>query len=191
MSALQRRVRGGAMAVAMLAACMCMPAFAHTEPANANTHPGIDIDTLAIPAPALGAAPLRVRVLRAHGDCIDLPCPVLYVNDGQDLEAVGLAETLAQLRAEGSIRPLLIVAIDMPADRLGAYGLVDRSTSRSVLVASSARPIGTHAHAYARWFIDTLVPRIDGAYRTQATPAARTVLGWSLGAAQAFDMAWQ
>ena len=116
---------------------------------------------------------------------------MLYVNDGQDMDAVRLADTLGELRDTDAIRPLLVVAIDMPADRLAAYRLTDRATARSVIVDSSAGPIGTQAHAYARWVVDTLVPHIDATYNTQRTPAARAVLGWSLGAAQAFDMAWQ
>lgn len=172
-------------------ACALLLGSATNRAHEVATASDITLDTLSIPAPGVDTAPLRVRVIRWGDDCRDVPCPVLYVNDGQDLEAVGVPGTLARLRRDDSIRPLLVVAIDMPVDRLGAYGLSDRVNARSVVVDSSAGAIGTHAHAYARWVTETLVPQIDARYRTQREPAARAVLGWSLGAAQAFDMAWQ
>ena len=189
MSPARRDACRGVLLCALVSACTVTAA--HTGPTSPAQSIDVVIDTLAIAAPTSGDPALRVRVVRIRGDCIDLPCPVLYVNDGQDLEAVQLVDTLAGLRADDAIRPVLVVAIDMPPDRLGAYGLSDRAGARSTVVDSSAGPIGTHAHTYARWMIDTLVPHVDGAYNTQRVPAARAVLGWSLGAAQAFDMAWQ
>src|SRR5207342_3793026 len=50
---------------------------------------------------------------------------------------------------------------------------------------------GTQAHAYSEWLAKTLVPTIDARYRTRTTPDARAVLGWSLGALNAFNLGWQ
>ena len=73
--------------------------------------------------------------------------PVLYLNDGQDREAVALADTLARLTAQGTIRPPIVVAIDMPKDRMGAYGLSDRKDGHSIVAQTKYGPVGTQAHA--------------------------------------------
>jgi enterochelin esterase-like enzyme len=150
-------------------------------------------DTLQVEAPGVAPAPLRVRVLLPpHYDAkAAIGYPVLYVNDGQDMEAVDLQATLASLYAQGTIRPAIIVAIDMPPDRMGAYGLSDRAQSRSVVAQTKYGPVGMHAHAYSEWLVKTLVPMIDARYRTRTAPDGRTVLGWSLGALNAFNLGWQ
>lgn len=117
--------------------------------------------------------------------------PVLYLNDGQDREAVALAATLARLTAQGTIRPPIVVAIDMPKDRMGAYGLSERKDGHSIVAQTKYGPVGTQAHAYSQWVATTLIPAIDARYRTRTTPDARAVLGWSLGALNAFNLGWQ
>ncbi len=117
--------------------------------------------------------------------------PVLYLNDGQDSAAVGLTAALAQLYANNAIRKLIVVAIDMPADRLGAYGLSDRSARKSTPGDSRFGAVGARAHAYSEWVAKTLVPYIDAHYRTQPAPQGRAMLGWSLGALNAFNLGWQ
>ncbi len=117
--------------------------------------------------------------------------PVLYVNDGQDRETVHLRQTLQELIAQGAIRAPIVVAIDMPRDRMGAYGLSDREHGTNVVAKTRYGGIGTQAHAYSEWVAHTLVPAIDARYRTRTTPDARAVLGWSLGGLNAFNLAWQ
>jgi S-formylglutathione hydrolase FrmB len=60
-----------------------------------------------------------------------------------------------------------------------------------VVGGSPIGPIGTRAQDYVQWLTGALVPWVDAHYRTEATPAGRTILGWSLGALNAFDVAWQ
>ncbi|MET3931896.1 putative alpha/beta superfamily hydrolase [Lysobacter sp. OAE881] len=117
--------------------------------------------------------------------------PVLYVNDGQDREAVKLRETLQQLIVSGDIRAPIVVAIDMPPDRMGAYGLSDRKAGANLVAKTRYGGIGTNAHAYSEWLAHTLVPAIDARYRTRTTPDARAILGWSLGGLNAFNLGWQ
>lgn len=117
--------------------------------------------------------------------------PVLYVNDGQDRDAVRLDATTRALVASGRIVPLIVVSIDMPPDRMAAYGLSDRARGASAPGDSRAGPVGTRAHAYAEWIAQVLVPHIDRTYRTQDGPSGRTLLGWSLGGLQAFNMGWR
>jgi len=117
--------------------------------------------------------------------------PVLYVNDGQDREAVKLRETLQQLIAAGEIRAPIVVAIDMPPDRMGAYGLSDRKAGTNLVAKTRYGGIGANAHAYSEWLAHTLIPAIDARYRTRTTPDARAIVGWSLGGLNAFNLGWQ
>lgn len=117
--------------------------------------------------------------------------PVLYANDGQDMAAVGLQPTLAGLYRLHAIEPVIVVAIDMLADRASAYGLSDRAASRSLVGGSPIGPIGTRAQDYSAWVASALVPYIDAHYRTRKSPRERAMLGWSLGALNAFNLGWQ
>ncbi|MGO4222256.1 alpha/beta hydrolase [Lysobacter sp. TAF61] len=148
---------------------------------------------LELPAPAFAPEQVKVAVYLPPGydDAGDRRFPVLYINDGQDMQAVGLESTLARLYADHAIEPVIVVAIDMLHDRMGTYGLSDRAAGASAPGTSRFGPIGTRAHDYAQWLAQTLVPYVDGHYRTQPQASARTMLGWSLGALQAFDMGWQ
>jgi Enterochelin esterase and related enzymes len=117
--------------------------------------------------------------------------PVLYANDGQDMAAVGLQSTLARLYRAHAIEPVIVVAIDMLADRVSAYGLSDRAASRSLVGGSPIGPVGTRAQDYSAWVAGALVPYVDAHYRTRKSARERTMLGWSLGALNAFNLGWQ
>lgn len=117
--------------------------------------------------------------------------PVLYANDGQDMPAVGLLPTLQSLYRQQAITPVIVVAVHMLHDRAAAYGLSDRYRARSVVGGSRIGAIGTRAQDYSNWLATQLVPWVDAHYRSQAAPQGRTVLGWSLGALNAFNVAWQ
>jgi len=150
-------------------------------------------DTLALAAPGISPRPMSVHIHLPPGYARDATTryPVLYVNDGQDWDAVGVDATLAQLYRDGAIRPVIVVAIDMPPDRMGAYGLSDPGAHRSLVANTRYGPVGAIADAYSRWVVEQLVPHVDAHYRTRPDPADRTVLGWSLGALNAFNLGWQ
>jgi S-formylglutathione hydrolase FrmB len=107
------------------------------------------------------------------------------------MRAVGLQPTLARLYGAHAIRPIIVVAVDMLADRASGYGLSDRATARSLIGGSRIGPIGTRAYDYSAWLATALVPYIDAHYRTVSTARSRAVLGWSLGALNAFNLGWQ
>ena len=161
------------------------------EPAGAGTEARIEVLHLA--APGIDPDGLRVRVfLPPDYDPATTPgYPVLYLNDGQDAEAVALRAWLDALVVSGEIRPLIAVAIDMPKDRLAAYGFSDRANARSRVAPTRVGPVGAAAHAYAEWVAKTLVPAIDARYRSDARAQGRAILGWSLGGAQALNLGWQ
>ncbi len=150
-------------------------------------------ETLMFEAPGIDAAGLRVRVMLPpdYDPASPLGYAVLYVNDGQDAEAVALRPWLDALTVSGEIAPVIAIAIDMPKDRMGAYGFSDRAAQRSLVSPLRVGAVGTQAHAYSEWVATRLVPAIDARYRTRARPEARTILGWSLGGANALNLGWQ
>lgn len=151
------------------------------------------IDTLTLAVPGLAPDGLRVRVFlpEDYDPTSRIGYPVLYLNDGQDAEAVALQATLDDMIGRGEIRPAIAVAIDMPAARMAAYGFSDRSRQRSLVATTRHGDVGAQAHAYSEWLATGLLPAIDARYRTRARAGARTIVGWSLGAASALNLAWQ
>lgn len=181
-------------------ACLC--AVLLTVPASgsaaASPHSHAQVEPRAarelhLAAPGVSPEPLRVRVWLPPGYAADPHhrYPVLYVNDGQDLEAVGLIGTLRRLARDRATRIPIVVAIDAPPDRMSAYGLSDRHARQSVVGISRYGPVGTHADQYSNWLSSTLVPWVDDRYRTLACAQGRAILGWSLGGLNAFDLGWQ
>ncbi len=140
---------------ALLLIATLVAGCAHSPPPPATTTQAVPptVDLLQVAAPGVAPAPLRVRVYLPPGYDAKaaIGYPVLYVNDGQDMEAVGLEPTLAALYAQKEIRPVIVVAIDMPPDRMGGYGLSDRQQARSVAADTKYGPVGAQAHAYSEW----------------------------------------
>lgn len=152
----------------------------------------VRIETLEQAAPGLSAKPIRVRVYLPPGyESTRVRYSVLYVNDGQDMESVGMQATLQRLYRERAIRPLIVAAIDMPPDRMAGYGLFDRAAGAAIVAPTKYGAVGANAQRYAQWLTGELVPAIDARYRTIARPAGRAILGWSLGAVSAFGIGWQ
>ncbi|MBA2079896.1 alpha/beta hydrolase-fold protein [Rhodanobacter sp. PCA2] len=116
---------------------------------------------------------------------------VVYADDGQDMPAVGLLPTLTALCRAHAIRPPIVVAVHMLRDRMGIYGLSDRAHRRSLPADTKYGPVGRRAHDYSQWLATQLVPYIDAHYRTRRDAASRSMLGWSLGGLNAFNLGWQ
>nr|WP_199045877.1 alpha/beta hydrolase-fold protein [Dyella sp. ASV24] len=178
--------RKGVMAC-LLFGLMGLAATVHG--ADSTTPPPVK---LALNAPAFAPEQINVTIYLPPGYAMsDARYPVLYANDGQDMDAVGLRDTLSTLYAQRAIRPVIVVAVDMLKDRASGYGLFDRARRRSVVGGSRIGPIGTRAYDYSAWVVNELVPYIDAHYRTQASAHGRTMLGWSLGALHAFCLGWE
>lgn len=172
-----------AMMAAWVLWCVCAvaPALADEAPIQ-----------LTLDAKAFAPEQVKVTVYLPPGYAAsDARYPVLYANDGQDMEAVGLRDTLASLYAKHAIQPVIVVAVDMLKDRASGYGLFDRTRRQSVVGGSRIGAIGLRAYDYSSWLVHELVPYIDAHYRTQASPGGRTMLGWSLGALNAFCLGWE
>lgn len=150
------------------------------------------VQKLELAAPAFAPERIHVTVYLPPGyPASTTRYPVLYANDGQDMQAVGLQATLATLYGEHAIEPVIVVAIDMLHDRASGYGLSDRRRGQSVVGGSVIGPIGLKAADYSAWIATSLVPYVDMHYRTRADARQRAVMGWSLGALNAFGLGWQ
>jgi enterochelin esterase-like enzyme len=104
----------------------------------------------------------------------------LYLNDGQDREALKLRETLATLYARQQIEPIVVVAIPTNEERLQEYGTA---------VAANSRGLGDKAADYGRFVVEEVMPYVKQNYRVQEAENT-AVLGASLGGLSAFDIAW-
>ncbi len=167
---------------------LCLSTCASTQ-AHASA---VRQEELRIEAQGLSAKPLRVRVyLPPEYAFTQARYEVLYVNDGQDMEAVGMAATLERLYARYAITRIIVVAIDMPPDRMAGYGLFDRAKGHAIAAPTRYGEVGANAQVYAQWLTQALVPTIDARYRTLAHAEGRALLGWSLGALSAFGIGWQ
>lgn len=107
--------------------------------------------------------------------------PTLYVNDGQDQEALHIRETLARLCQRRQIPPIIVVAVPTNPHRLQEYGTA---------VCPNAQYLGTQAAEYGRFLTTELMPAINQQFRTSQNPAETGIFGVSLGGLSAFDIAW-
>lgn len=108
--------------------------------------------------------------------------PLLVLNDGQDLEALGILETLAALVAAGEIVAPMVVAIPTNRERMLEYGISGHPDSGGR---------GSRAGAYSQFVRQELLPAVRERYRVSLRPATTAVLGASLGGLSAFDLAWR
>lgn len=173
------------MAIVCIALCAAWSARANE---NLHTNAGL-LQSLAVPAPAFGQSVLvQVYLPAGYAQDTERRYPTLYINDGQDSASVGLADSLQQLAMQGESQAIIAIAIPMLPDRMATYGFANRT--RSLPAQTRFGPVGLQAHAYSEWLVHTLVPAIDRQFRTQTHAEQRGILGWSLGAASAFSVAW-
>lgn len=113
----------------------------------------------------------------ASGSC---KFPALYFNDGQDMEAVRLADTLLQLYARQLIPSLIVVAIHA-GERLQEYGTAHQPDYRRR---------GSKAKQYSRFIVEELIPYIRNHYPLLEGPQFGAFAGFSLGGLSAMDIVW-
>ena len=106
---------------------------------------------------------------------------LLLFNDGQDMEAVGLENTLADLYATDQIKPLLVVGL-YPTDRMQDYG-----TAHQLDYANR----GSQAAAYTAFIKEDLLPFLEKEYQLHPQVQQRAFAGFSLGGLSAFDIVWK
>lgn len=106
--------------------------------------------------------------------------PILFLNDGQDAEALQLMERLNSTYRKSRLQPFILVAI--PAmDRMHTYGVGNQADYKGR--GSKARP-------YGLFITKELLPELKTRYRISDTPQAHTLAGFSLGGLSALDIVW-
>lgn len=107
--------------------------------------------------------------------------PVLYLNDGQDLERLHFQATLDALYASEAVHPFIVVALHANELRVQEYGT-------AALADFNGR--GSLAGAYSSFLREELLPFAQAKYQVSASPEHAVMAGFSLGGLSAFDMVW-
>ncbi|MES2109995.1 MAG: alpha/beta hydrolase-fold protein [Bacteroidota bacterium] len=108
------------------------------------------------------------------------PLNLLLLNDGQELEALQLKDTLTELTNYGRIKPVLVVAIHSGEERLQEYGTAGKPDFKKR---------GTKATLYTEFIKTELLPgisKLTGIEKFNSTVYA----GFSLGGLSALDITW-
>ncbi len=109
----------------------------------------------------------------------DIPPVLLLINDGQNLETLGLASILSKLYANDHIRPLLVVGIHAGEHRKREYG---------VIAEPDYLGRGDLAGSYASFILQELLPFMNSRYPFE--PSLHSFAGFSLGGLSAMDIVW-
>lgn len=107
--------------------------------------------------------------------------PTLFLNDGQDMPALGLAGALERLYAKKRIPEIIVVAIHANQNRMQEYGIPGRPDYKKR---------GARAQAYADFLLGELIPELRKRYKISDTSGQTAVAGFSLGGLCAFGLAW-
>lgn len=105
--------------------------------------------------------------------------PVLYLNDGQDIPRLHLAQVLDSLYARQAIRPFVLIAPHANADRIQEYGTAARADYMNR---------GSKAAAYTDFVLTELLPHARNQYYVTTDPGQSAIAGFSLGGLSAFDI---
>jgi len=105
---------------------------------------------------------------------------LLLINDGQNMEELGLAGILEDLLKAGEMEPVICVAIHTGMERKSEYG-----------TAKCADYMGRGAKAglYTRFIFEELLPFVHTTYAV-ASFKEKSFAGFSLGGLSALDIVW-
>ncbi len=107
--------------------------------------------------------------------------PVLFFNDGQDMEAIRMANILEFLYSQHKIKHIIIVAIHANHERMNEYGIASHPDYKNR---------GAKASAFTQFIENKLIPAIRQRYRCSAHISDWAYGGFSLGGLSAFDIVW-
>ncbi|HTN07662.1 alpha/beta hydrolase [Agriterribacter sp.] len=105
---------------------------------------------------------------------------LLLINDGQDMEELGLVDLLAGLYRKNEIRPLLCVGVHCGDDRKNEYGTA---------AVKDYKGRGAKAGLYTQFILDELFPFIT-AESGITVFKEKSFAGFSLGGLSALDIIW-
>ncbi|MET0637702.1 MAG: alpha/beta hydrolase-fold protein [Chitinophagaceae bacterium] len=103
---------------------------------------------------------------------------LLLINDGQNMEELGLKKILSDLYAENRIRPVLCAAIHTGADRKMEYGIASEPDYAGR---------GARAGLYTSFIVEELLDFIRSSYAIPSF-AEQAFAGFSLGGLSALDI---
>ncbi|GAB3589349.1 hypothetical protein GCM10027345_43000 [Hymenobacter daeguensis] len=124
---------------------------------------------------------VEVSILLPPASAAAAPYPVLYLNDGQDLERLGLQATLDTLYTSNALRPFVLVAPHANEQRIQEYGTA---------ASADFNGRGSLAGAYSEFVRKELLPFAQANYQASADPTQAVMAGFSLGGLSAFDLVW-
>jgi len=123
---------------------------------------------------------VTVTLLMPEEGSIAEPLNLLLLNDGQELEALKLDETLTGLYERNQLKPVLVAAIHAGNERLQEYGVAGKPDFKDR---------GNKANLYTQFIIDELLPQIKTETGIDAFDTT-AFAGFSLGGLSALDIAW-
>jgi len=104
---------------------------------------------------------------------------LLILNDGQEMEKLGVKESMERLYKEGKLLPMVIIGVEA-GDRMQEYGVTDKPDYLGR---------GSKAGLYDAFINDELYPyakKKSGVRKFQSV----VIAGCSMGGLSAFDIAW-
>lgn len=105
---------------------------------------------------------------------------LLLINDGQDMEALGLETILSGLYARHAISPLLCAAVHAGKERKKEYGIANHPDYLGR---------GNKADRYTSFIMEELLPFIKTNYAIESF-REKAFAGFSLGGLTALDIVW-
>jgi len=107
--------------------------------------------------------------------------PLLLFNDGQEMEAIHLKQTLERFYESDEMLPIVVAGL-FPQNRMGEYGTAGTLDYKGR---------GQLAEKYTQFIIEELLPHLQENYQTTAQAELRAFAGFSLGGLSAMDIVWK
>lgn len=140
---------------------------------------GVMVETVTLPSDALERT-VKLNCYLPPVPAAQGSVPVLFLNDGQDMEAIGLDRILNDLYAANAIKPMMVVAIHCGEDRKNEYGMIH---------SMDFKGRGAKAPQYQQFILEELLPYCCYRYPV-IIRGEKAFAGFSLGALSALDIAW-
>ncbi|WP_188534707.1 alpha/beta hydrolase [Paenibacillus segetis] len=118
--------------------------------------------------------------------------PVVYMNDGRNIFQTNTSsfqkewkveKIIDQLVAEGRMKKVIVIGVDSSEGS-------ERGEEYVPFLDESIPSDGKSAEEFTRYFIDTVIPYVDGTYRTNPDRDNRMIMGSSFGGVQALWMGY-
>jgi enterochelin esterase-like enzyme len=106
---------------------------------------------------------------------------VLFMNDGQDLEALNMEQVLSNLYKNNEIESFVLVAIHTNENRIKEYGTAAMADYKNR---------GNLAGEYNNFIIKELLPQVQISFSTSNLKQDNFFCGFSLGGLSAMDIVW-